>query len=197
MDGGMSAAELGRGALVLEGRLTRLVRFAAVHRDDEAYLGWLRDADVVRTLNLPHYLSAPVAHQEIAAYCDAMMASSRDLFMALHDLSDGAFIGTLKAAAIDRYAGVADIGIMLGVRERWGRGLATDAVATFARHLFEELGLRRLTAGAMAINAAMIAVFEKLGFRREGSLREQDRYDGGYCDHVYLGCMRDEFRPPK
>jgi RimJ/RimL family protein N-acetyltransferase len=49
----------------------------------------------------------------------------------------------------------------------------------------------------MAVNGAMIAVFEKLGFREEGRLRAQDRLeDGSFCDHALLGCFPDELVDP-
>lgn len=159
-----------------------------------AYLCWLRDRGVVRTLNLPAYMTAPVSQNTVEDYCQRLMTSERDLFLALNDAPTERFIGTIKAGNIDFYHGTADIGIMIGEKAYWGRGLASDAIGALAQHLFTLLGLRRLTAGAMAINPAMIAVFEKLGFKREGVLRAQDRYDGGVCDHILLGCFQDELR---
>lgn len=180
--------------LRIEGRKSYLVSFGREHMRDPAYLAWLRDRDVVRTLNLPSYMDAPVSEEVVTDYCERMFASERDVFFALHDAANGRFVGTLKAGGIDRYHGLADIGIMIGDKSVWGRGFASDAIAVLAQYLFNTLGLRKLTAGAMAINPAMIAVFEKLGFKREGVLRKQDRYDGGLCDHVLLGCFRNELR---
>ncbi len=179
----------------LAGKRVNLARFTMAHASDPAYRGWLRDPEVVRTLNLPRYLEEPVSGAEIDAYCQSLIASPNDLFMAIQD--GEAFIGTIKAGRIDRYAGHADIGIMIGRKDLWGRGLATDAIATICAYLFEIEGLRRLTAGSMATNPGMIRVFEKLGFRREGVFREQDRIsDRDYCDHIHLGCLRAEFIPP-
>lgn len=190
MDGAMT------GPLRLDGARVVLREFGHGHMRDPAYRGWLRDPDVVGTLNLPAYLAAPVSVAEIESYCARVMASPTDLFLAIHD--GEVFVGTIKAGGIDRYAGHADIGIMIGRKDRWGQGLATDAIATLCRHLFEAEGLRRLTAGSMATNPGMIRVFEKLGFRREGVFREQDRVsETEYCDHIHLGCLRGEFTPPE
>ncbi len=195
MDGDLSdARRLRPESLRIGGQLTYAVPFTTVHLRDPAYLSWLRDKDVVRTLNLPVYMAAPVSDTTVEDYCQRMMASERDLFLALHDAATEQFIGTLKAGTIDFHHGTADIGIMIGEKARWGRGFAADAIGALAQHLFTVLGLLRLTAGAMAINPAMIAVFEKLGFKREGVLRAQDRYDDGLCDHILLGCFQDELR---
>lgn len=177
----------------LDGRLCWLEPFGEAHLRDPAYLGWLCDYEVIRTLNLPSYWT-PVAFEEVERYCRALIASANDRFFALHDKADSQFVGTLRAGHINRTASTADIGIMIGRRDRWGRGLARDAIATLCRWLFAQQGLRRLTAGAMAINPAMIRVFETLGFRREGVMRQHDPLrESGYCDHVHLGCFREEF----
>src|SRR3546814_300643 len=180
----------------IDGKQTYLVPFAEQHLRNPIYLAWLQDPQVVRTLNLPHYLARPVSFKELEAYYRRVVDSATDLFLALHRKCDDAFIGTLKAAQIDRYAGTADLGIMIGHKNLWGQGLASDALHALARHLFEVEGLRRLTAGAMATNPAMIRVFERLGFRREGVFREQDRLGNDYIDHIHLGCLRNEFAHP-
>lgn len=197
MDGDLMAPRLVRAGLRIAGERSWLVPFEASHRDDPDYLAWLRDPEVVRTLNLPDYLAAPVPAAKVAAYCDTLMQSDRDLLLALHDRADGAFVGTVKAGHIDWHAGTVDIGIMVGRRDRWGRGLATDAIHGLARHLFDQVGLRKLTAGAMAGNTAMIRVFELLGFVREGIFRLQDRLGDHYVDHIHFGCFANELRQPR
>jgi RimJ/RimL family protein N-acetyltransferase len=196
MDGNLMTRGLVRVGLRIEGARSWLMPFEATHRDDPHYLAWLRDAEVVRALNLPDYLAAPVPAAKVAAYCNALMHSDRDLLLALHDRVDGAFVGTVKAGHIDWHAGTGDIGIMIGRRDRWGRGLATDAVYALACHLFDAVGLRKLTAGSMASNPAMIRVFESLGFVREGVFRRQDRLGDDYIDHIHFGCFANELRQP-
>ncbi len=178
---------------VIEGSSVRLVPFAARHRDDPAYLGWLRDHDVIRTLKLPGYMAKPVSLAEVQGYCDRVMASATDRFFAIERKAEGDFIGTLKIGSINNHTSTADIGIMIGRRDLWGRGLAQDAIAAICRRLFRSEGFRRLTAGAMAINPGMIRVFEKLGFQREGCFRAHDRLGNEYIDHIHLGCLAEEF----
>jgi RimJ/RimL family protein N-acetyltransferase len=196
MDGDLMTSRLVRAGLRIEGARSWLVPFEARHRDDPDYLSWLRDPEVVRTLNLPDYLAAPVPAATVTAYCDALMRSDRDLMLALHDRDDGAFVGTLKAGHIDWHAGTGDVGIMIGRRGRWGRGLATDAIYALAHYLFDRIGLRKLTAGSMANNPAMIRTFERLGFVREGVFRRQDRLGDEYIDHIHFGCFAHELRQP-
>lgn len=180
----------------ISGARTRLVPFGTSHRDDPAYIGWLRDPEVVWTLNLPEYLAAPVTADEVRAYCDRVTSSATDLFFAIEVGAPPAFVGTLKLGAVNVHTRCADVGIMIGRRDLWGKGLATDAIAAACRWAFGQGGFRRLTAGAMAINPAMIRVFERLGFRREGCFRLHDRVGNAYCDHIHLGCLAGEFLDP-
>lgn len=178
--------------VVLEGAKVNLQPFGEQHLNDPSYLAWLHDHDVIRTLYLRDYLKKPVSFVEVSEYVTRLINSETDLFLAMHDTCDGQFVGTVKAGHIDWDASIADIGIMIGNRSVWGRGFASDAIYTLCRFLFEELAFRRLTAGAMGINGAMIHVFKKLGFQQEGVFRDQDRTEDGYCDHVYLGCFASE-----
>ena len=67
--------------------------------------------------------------------------------------------------------GSAIFGYWLG-RRFWGRGIATDAARTMARHAFQSRGLRRLEASVFSPNVASARVLEKAGFRLEGRMRE-------------------------
>lgn len=177
----------------IDGENCYAVPFGEHHLNDPAYLGWLRDQEVVRTLDRPEYWD-PVPFEEVAGYCRALFASNTDYFFALYEKADDAFIGTLRAGHIDWRTRTADVGIMIGHRRYWGRGIGLAAVQALSIWLFDRLDMRRLTGGAMAINPAMIRIFEKLGFQHEARYRQSDLLpEGGYCDHIYLGCFRDEF----
>lgn len=101
-------------------------------------------------------------------------------------------IGTATLAGVDEEHRRAELGVAL--RREWeGRGLAGEAVAELARRAFEDLGLHRLTADADPRNAAAIALLERLGFRREGLLREHHRRGGEWQDGVLYGLLRAEW----
>ena len=177
----------------IDGDVCYAVPFTERHLHDPAYLGWLRDIDVVRTIGRPDYWT-PVPFDEVLAYCRGLFASPNDYFFALHYRADEAFVGTLRAGHINWRSRIADVGIMIGHRGYWGHGIGLDAVRALSRWLFERLEMRRLTGGAMAVNPAMIRIFEKLGFVHEARFRQQDVLpEGDYCDHVHLGCFRDEY----
>ena len=77
-----------------------------------------------------------------------------------------------------------------------GRGIGTDAVRTLARFLIEELGHHRLTIDPAADNDVGIRVYEKVGFRRVGIMREYWRSpDGTWKDGLLMDLLARELDP--
>lgn len=182
--------------MLIEGRRTRLVRFEQPHLDDPAYYSWLRDPEVVRYIGRDELL-AGIPFSEAADYVRQLWANEFCWFFAVYHSDSGRFIGTAKLNFFSergRRSGVADVGIMLGERAFWGQGLATDVLHALSRYAFEEQGARKLTAGAMSLNVAMVKAFLRIGYLEEGRLRQQLLVEGGYCDHVLFGCFKTELR---
>ena len=65
----------------------------------------------------------------------------------------------------------AEIGYWLG-KPFWGRGIMTGALQAATAYAFETLGLARIEARVQPSNGASIRVLEKLGYQREGLLRQ-------------------------
>ncbi|MFC6634200.1 GNAT family N-acetyltransferase [Microbulbifer taiwanensis] len=105
---------------------------------------------------------------------------------------DGEIIGTCTLAAVDRHNRRADIGFALG-RKYWGRGLILRALPAVIEFAFRRLRLHRIGADADPRNAASIRVLEKLGFRREGLLRECYFHLGEIQDALLFGLLERDW----
>lgn len=93
---------------------------------------------------------------------------------------------------MDGKPGVGEVGYILH-RDRWGAGLAREAVACVVAHGFTEGGLRRIFADTDPDNRESIALLEALGFRREGHLRGEWETHIGVRDSLIFGLLRDEW----
>lgn len=78
-------------------------------------------------------------------------------------------IGLRIGTDIDRYS--AELWYWLG-QAHWGRGIVSAAMKAMIDYAFTQFRLTRLYAQPMANNAASVKVLEKVGFRREGLLRD-------------------------
>jgi aminoglycoside 6'-N-acetyltransferase len=75
-----------------------------------------------------------------------------------------------------------------------GRGVGPDAMRTLIAWLTDARGHHRLTVDPAVANARAIHVYEKLGFRRVGVLRQYERVeDGVWRDALLMELLADEF----
>ncbi|MCP1133523.1 GNAT family N-acetyltransferase [Paenibacillus polysaccharolyticus] len=86
----------------------------------------------------------------------------------------------------------AEIGYWLG-QEYEGNGLITKAVNVLIEHAFEQLGLNKVEIGAATDNRRSRAIPEKLGFQREGELRDYEFLNGRFLHRVMYGLRTEEW----
>lgn len=97
-----------------------------------------------------------------------------------------------KAAHRGGSSGVCfEIGIAL-LPEHRGRGLGTAAQRLLVDYLFEFTTVHRLEAGTDAGNVAEQKALERIGFAREGVLREVAFREGTWRDCVVYAMLRRE-----
>lgn len=180
--------------MLIRGHHVQLQSFSAEHLYDPAYYGWLCDREVVRYIGRDELLQG-IPFEGAEEYVQQLWRNPYCSFFAVHDTISGKFIGTAKINFISeegRRHGIADIGIMLGDRNFWGRRLSVDVLRAVSCHAFDQLSARKLVAGAYSLNVAVVKAFLRIGFTVDGSLRKQLRVDEGYCDHVLLSCFENE-----
>lgn len=87
----------------------------------------------------------------------------------------------------------AEIGYGLA-RRHWGQGLMHEALVAVVDYAFGPLGLRRLEADVDPRNTASIRSLERLGFAREGLLRERWQVGDEISDSLLVGLLAREWR---
>jgi RimJ/RimL family protein N-acetyltransferase len=103
-------------------------------------------------------------------------------------------IGTVTLFNLNLDNGRAEIGYGLG-REYWRNGYMNEALRALIKYCFEVLDLRRLEADVDPRNESSIRTVERLGFRREGYLRERWHVNGEIQDSLFFGLLRHEWKP--
>ena len=75
-----------------------------------------------------------------------------------------------------------------------GQGYASEAAAEMVRVAFEELGVRRVTAGCFADNLASVRILERMGMRREQhGVRDSWHAELGWVDGYYYALLAEEW----
>ena len=145
----------------------------------ETYAGWMNDPEVVRYTESRSVHHSP---ETLHDFIKHVTESQRDLLLAIVLKDEDRHIGNIKLGDIDIRRGIGVIGIIIGDKNCWGRGYASESIGLLANYAFETIGLHKLTAGIYAANEASIRAFNRAGFRKEGVLKDRCVHDGKRTD---------------
>ena len=162
--------------------------------DADALFALHSSPDVLRYWDAPPWSERARAERFITA-CRTMAEEGTGMRLAVDHASGGAFIGWCSLTRWNPDHRSASMGYCFD-ETAWGRGYATEAARALLQWAFETLDLNRVQAETDARNAASARVLEKLGFVREGMLREDCVVNGEVSDSWVYGLLRRDWRPP-
>jgi len=105
----------------------------------------------------------------------------------------GALDGTIGLHYVEWFDRTAELGYWITAPEE-GRGHVTRAARLVLAFAFGPAGLNRIVLRCAVGNERSRAVAERLGFSREGLLREAHRVGGVFLDQHLYAMLRREFR---
>jgi RimJ/RimL family protein N-acetyltransferase len=104
-------------------------------------------------------------------------------------------IGTIGLDHIDFANQTVEFGnLLIGKQEYKGKGYATEAAELIVSYCFLRLNMNRIYLNVYADNAKAIRLYERCGFKTEGTLREAHFEGGGFKDVLVMSILRREFR---
>jgi len=86
-----------------------------------------------------------------------------------------------------------EFGITMADPEYRGKGLGKDALLTLLDYGFNELNLNRIWCEVYSNNSS-IKLYEKIGFKIEGVLRQHIFKEGKFLDSIMMGMLKSEFK---
>ncbi|MBN1401040.1 MAG: GNAT family N-acetyltransferase [Anaerolineae bacterium] len=164
-------------------------------RDSDCERLWRvsRDRSVMRYYGMEPFRSVQEARQEIRWMRDLYSndCGIRWVIVERRRDADG-YIGDVGFHNYAPRHGRAELGYKLD-RDFWRRGLMSEALGVVLAHGFESLGLNRIEAVVDPRNATSLGLLHKLGFSKEGLLREYERERSGFADLLMLSLLRREW----
>jgi len=160
----------------------------------ERYLAWLLDPDVNRFLETRWTDQTP---ETIRDFVTVMRSSPDNYLFAIVHIGSGEHVGNIKVGAINPVHKHCEVGYFIGERAMWGKGIATEAIHLATRFAFERLGMHRAHAVVDVDNPASAKALERVGYIKEGQLREKLFMDGRWSDQLLYGILRSELAPFK
>lgn len=159
--------------------------------DKDAIYALMSNATVLRYWDAPPWSERTRADRFIAR-CTEMEQEGSGVRLAIERTVDGVFIGWCAFMRWDPGFRSALIGYCFA-EMAWGQGFATEAAGAMVQWAFSTLDLNRLQSEADTRNRASERVLEKLGFVREGTLRENCVVNGEVSDSSVYGLLRREW----
>lgn len=151
-----------------------------------------RDREVARYWSSPPMIDPREAAALIAEVAE--LFAERTLFeWGVARRADDRAIGTVTLWKLEPENRRAEVGFALA-RAAWGQGLMGEALVALLDFAFGPLALHRLEADVDPRNERSLKALERLGFRREGLLRERYFVAGEIQDSVILGLLAREWR---
>jgi len=163
------------------------------HSDlNDSYLRWLNDPEVTRYTETGTF---PSTAEDLENYYRAVIGSRNDVILAIVDKESGLHVGNIKLGPIHWIHRTATLGILIGEKEFWGKGVGLEATRLMVEYGFVRLNLHRIDLGVFAEHDAAVRCYEKAGFKVEGRMREDLFQDGQYRDRLWMGLLRSEYKP--
>lgn len=159
---------------------------------DGPYRQWLQDDEVIRYL---HVALADRRVEALRAYVRSVSADpTRFMFLVVERWRDRA-VGTAGLTLLPLH-NQAGYGFLIGERDSWGTDAALQAQVALLDFAFGPLKIRKIQAGVYARNTTGMFNVRRLGFLKEGVLREDALLppDGAQtCDVVRFGMLAREW----
>jgi [ribosomal protein S5]-alanine N-acetyltransferase len=157
--------------------------------DIDAILEWALDQEFC----LSNGWGFPNNPEKLRVHWTRIITEPQDDFQryAIEDM--GSLLGYTDLALIDWQEQRASFGIALA-RPNWGKGIAANAGALMLERAFVTLNLTRIVAEVHVSNERSLRLMARLGFVREGVLRQHETYRGQKQDVILFGLLRDEYQ---
>ena len=151
------------------------------------------------TLELRRFLGPPIARSR--KYMEEWLQKvsvwdpwkDGHLYMAICEKTTGRFLGGAALQDILFPHNRAELSVSIYNPGDRGKGYGTDAVMVLLWVGFHILGLNSIYLDTMEDNERAIRVYEKIGFKRVGLLRETEYMDGAYKGLLIMDLLRKEF----
>ena len=143
------------------------------------HVAWLKDPEVVRYSEQRHVGHTLNTQKLYVGWTNL----NGKLWLIRHNGED---IGSISVR-IDKNNKVGNMGILIGRKDIWGRGYATEAWQAVMKYCFTELELRKVECGTMNANIGMRKTAVKSGMAAEGIRLGHFLLDGETQDMLLYG----------
>lgn len=144
--------------IIIDGKRIYL-RTLTVKDATERYCSWINDQEVNRFLD-----SKRITIDELKKYIQKRVSDSNCIFCGIFLKENNFHIGNVKLEPINFIEKKATLGIIIGAKNYWNKGFATESLEIILNYSFNTLGLDEIDLGVYKKNKSAIKAYIKTGF---------------------------------
>jgi len=160
--------------------------------DTEFYFRHFNNEKIVEGCCFPGPKSLEAAKEELERFCIKPFKEDRGVRWGIVMKGDDKLIGTCGYYDWIKTTRRAEIGYDLDPAY-WGQGIMTEALRAVLKYGFEEMKLNRIQATIDSKNIRSMRLARRLGFKKEGVLRQRSFFNGQFRDDVCLSLLKEEW----
>jgi ribosomal-protein-alanine N-acetyltransferase len=165
-----------------------------LEREDAPVIAaWINDPELRRMFRT----NKPVNTQNEIEFIDRTSASEHDLVLGIVLRDNDRFVGLTGFHEIDFRNRHCVFGISIGDKEFQSKGHGTAATRLIVGHAFSTMNLNRVQLLVYEYNERAIRAYTRVGFKKEGVLRQENYREGRYWDTWVMSILREEWEGQK
>lgn len=152
-------------------------------------ISWI-DSEEQMTIWSGSTFTFPLTDKQLAAY----QADKKQVAFSVYSNETGDCIGHIAIGKINQRHRSARIGkVLIGTPALRAKGLGEEMMREAVTFAFSHLDLHKVTLGVYEHNKRAIACYERIGFQKEGLLRDHARVGKGYWNMWEMCLLQDDY----
>ena len=151
---------------------------------------WLADSEVTFFLEMG---DRPLREKEVDDLWQVASQDDNSVMFAIVEKNVNLVIGFCGLFQISKIHRRAQLNILIGEKEFWGKGCGKDACLLLLDYSFNKLNLNSVQLGVNSDNLRAVRAYESIGFVFEGKRRSFIYRNGKYYDMSVYSVLRSEY----
>lgn len=135
----------------------------------------------------------PLNKGQVVEVFKEQIESKENIVFLIVDIKTEKPIGYAGLYEINETARKAELRILIGEKEFWGKGYGTETTELINYYGFDRLNLNRIYLGYTAANKGAGRAYEKAGYVYEGTLKEDNYRNSQYYDSARMAILRKDY----
>ena len=173
------------GTFIFEGNRIYLRELKEEDASQE-YCNWLNDPLVNKYLE-----TKKATIKELKKYIREKKENENCIFLGIFIKDTDKHIGNVKLEPIDWNDKKATLGILIGDKNYWGKGICTIATKLVTEYAFEKLGLKKIDLGVLSENKAAIVCYLKSGFKIDNFIPKAVKHENILYDKITMSIKKE------